>query len=264
VPFGLQQLVSSGRLQFVDRSITDSKFSPGRDMGTMFAGRTAADRIGYEVGVFNGSGESIRQTTAAPIWAARVFVEPAGAIALAESAVDAGGGLVWHAGLAIRGGKQIRGRTDPDVFDDADDQRAVDIELVVRTPVVFATSELFWMTDEQENPTRGPDIRSRGFHVQGGYMVVPGATEVGLRYARVDGNTDVDDASVTELLGVVGHYFRAHSLKLQVDAGRIFYGPNFLLLSSRARAGLPILGPRLVTGESISDLQVRAQLQLAF
>ncbi|HEV3486737.1 MAG TPA: porin, partial [Vicinamibacterales bacterium] len=34
-PFGLQQLTSSARLQFVDRAITDSKFAPGRDMGVL-------------------------------------------------------------------------------------------------------------------------------------------------------------------------------------------------------------------------------------
>jgi len=263
-PFGLQQLVSSGRLQFVDRSITDAKFAPGRDMGAMLAGRLAADRVGYEIGAFNGSGESIRQTTAAPFWAARVYVQPAGTVALSESAVDAGDGLVWHAGLAVRSGRQVRGRTDPEVFENADTQTAFDVELALRTPLVFATSEVFWMNDEQENPIVGPDITSRGFHVQGGYMVVPGATEVGLRYARVAGNTDVDDALVTELLGVVGHYFRAHSLKLQADAGRISYGPNFAQLSSRARSGLPSLGTRLVSGESLSDLQVRVQLQLTF
>src|SRR5688500_1631283 len=35
VPFGLQQLNSSSRLQFVDRAITDAKFNPARDLGVM-------------------------------------------------------------------------------------------------------------------------------------------------------------------------------------------------------------------------------------
>lgn len=160
VPFGLQQLTSSGRLQFVDRALTDSKFAPGRDMGVMVAGRTAGDRVGYEAGVFNGSGESNRQTTTAPLWAARVWVEPTGTYALSESAVDAGDGLIWHAGIGVRGGKQIRGRTDPDVFENPDNQTAFDLELAVRAPRVFATGEFFWMTDTQENLAVGPDLDS--------------------------------------------------------------------------------------------------------
>src|SRR5687768_5336042 len=77
-PFGLQQLTSSGRLQFVDRAITDSKFNPGRDMGAMFGGTAMARKVGYEIGIFNGSGESIRQNSRSHLWAGRVFLNPLG------------------------------------------------------------------------------------------------------------------------------------------------------------------------------------------
>jgi hypothetical protein len=75
---------------------------------------------------------------------------------------------------------------------------------------------------------------------------------------------DVDDAAVAEWRGVVGYFWRAHNLKLQADAGQVSYGENYAQLSPRARSGLPPLGTRVSTGESLSDTQVRVQFQLAF
>jgi hypothetical protein len=69
---------------------------------------------------------------------------------------------------------------------------------------------------------------------------------------------------VTELRGVVGYYWQAHNLKLQADAGQIGYAENFGALSSRARQGLPSLGTRLVSGDSLRDVQLRVQMQVSF
>jgi hypothetical protein len=171
---------------------------------------------------------------------------------------------VLHAALAVRGGKQIRGRSAQGVIEDADNQTAVDLELAARLPRAYATLEHFWMRDEQKAPLAGRDIHSRGFHAQAGYMVVPRTIEVALRLARIDGDTRVDDSGVREWRGGVDYYWRSHSLKLQVDAGQVEYGAGFSRMSVRARSGLPALGPRLVAGRSLTDTQLRAQFQLAF
>jgi phosphate-selective porin len=263
-PFGLQQITSSGRLQFVDRAITDLKFNPGRDMGVMLSGTAVGRKIGYDAGLFNGSGESLRQNNRSHLWTVRGYVNPLGPYSPAESATDAGDKGVVHLGVGVRGGKQIRGRSAAGVFDDADNQTAYNVEFAYKRPRFFTTAEYFWMTDEQRVPTIGPDIDSRGFHAQAGVMPIPRKVEVGILFARVNGNTDVDDAELSELRGVVGYYFQAHNLKLQADVGQLGYGANFAAMSSRARQGLPALGPRLVTGRSLSDTQVRVQLQLAF
>ncbi|MPY86368.1 MAG: hypothetical protein GEU99_00425 [Luteitalea sp.] len=262
-PFGLQQLVSSGRQQFVDRAVTDAKFTPGRDMGVMLSG-TVAKKIGYEVGAFNGSGESTRQQNQSHLYAGRVYFQPLGTYSLAEGGNDAPDQPVVHVGLGARGGKAIRGRTTEGVVQDPDNQSAYNIELGFKAPRIFATAEYFWMTDEQQNPDPGPDIDSRGYHAQGGYMIVPETVEVGLRYAEVDGDTRVNDATLREVRGVVGYYWLSHSLKLQVDVGQISYGAGYGSLSSRARSGLPDFDNRLVSNQSLSDRQFRLQLQVAF
>ena len=263
-PFGLQQITSSGRLQFVDRAITDAKFNPGRDMGAMFAGTAWNRKLGYEAGLFNGSGESIRQTTEAPLWVTRVFVQPLGPHALSESSVEVGEKPTLHLGVAARGGKQIRGRTAAGVVEDADNQFATGLEFAYRSLHFFSTAEYFFMTEEQASPVAGPDIDSHGFHAQAGYMFVPRKVEVGALYSAIDPDTGVDNAAVKEWRGVFGYYFQAHNLKLQADAGQLLYGSAFSSLSARARQGLPALGTRLVSSQSLSDTQVRVQLQLAF
>jgi phosphate-selective porin OprO/OprP len=263
-PFGLQQLNSSGRLQFVDRAITDAKYNPGREMGVMFAGTAIARKVGYEVGVFNGSGESNRQNNRSHLWAGRVFVDPLGAYTLAEGSSDAGERAVVHLGAGARGGEAIRGRTTTGIVEEADNQLAFNVEFAFKSPRFYATAEHFWMTDEQQNPAPAPDLASRGYHAQASVMVVPRTAEIGLQYARVDGNTDVDDAAITELRGVFSYYWQAHNLKLQADVGQVGYGANFAGLSSRARLGLPALGTRLVTGQDLSDTQLRVQWTLIF
>jgi hypothetical protein len=263
-PFGLQQLTSSGRQQLVDRAITDGKFVPGREMGAMFAGTAMDQRLGYELGLFNGSGESVRQNNRSHLWAARVFVEPMGAYGLSEGSSDASEGPILHFGLAVRGGKQIRGRSAVGVVEEPDDQTAVDLEFAAKLPRFYSTVEYYWMTDEQQNPVAGADIHSHGFHAQAAVMVLPRTVEAGMRYARIDGDTRLDAAEVTEWRGALTYFWRAHNLKLQADAGQIGYGANFPALSAAARSGLPGLGTRLVRGESLSDTQVRLQFQLAF
>jgi phosphate-selective porin OprO and OprP len=263
-PFGLQQLTSSGRQQLVDRAITDSKFTPGRDMGAMLTGTAAAQKFGYQVGAFNGSGESLTQTNRAHLVAGRLFVNPLGAYGLAEGSTDAGARPVLHLGLGARTGKQIRGRTTAGVVENPDNQTALNVEFAWKQARFYSTAEYFWMTEEQQNPVAGPDLDSQGFHVQAGYMLAPRTTEIGIRYAAVEGNTAVSNAAVREVRGVVGYFWRAHNLKLQADAGQLRYDAGYAGLSSRARSGLPSLGTRLVSGRRLADTQLRVQMQVAF
>ncbi len=263
-PFGLQQLNSSGRLQFVDRAITDSKFTPGRDMGAMVSGRLLDQKVGYDAGVFNGSGESVRQTNESVLWTGRVFFEPWGTYTLSEGASDAGDSALLHVGAGLRAGKQIRGRTSAGIVEEPDNQTAWNVEFAYKRPRFYSTAEYFWMVDEQNNPASLDDIDSHGYHAQAGFMAVPRRLEVGVLWSAVTADTRVDDADVEELRGVLGYYWQGHNLKLQADLGRVGYDAGFAGLSARARQGLPGLGTRLVSGERLADTQVRVQLQLAF
>ncbi len=263
-PFGLQQLTSSGRLQFVDRAITDAKFNPGREMGAMVSGTAVSRKVGYEAGVFNGSGESVRQNNRSHLWAGRVYVNPWGPYVLSEGASDAGTTPVLHLGAGLRGGEQIRGRTVGGIIEELDNQTAWNVELAYRRPRFHTTAEYFRMTDEQNNPAPLPDLHSRGYHAQASFIAVPKTIELGILRAEVVANTQADSTGVTEVRGVFNYYLQGHNLKVQADIGRIGYDAGFSSLSARARQGLPALGTRLVSGRRLSDTQLRVQFQLAF
>ena len=264
VPFGLQQLASSSRLQFADRAITDAKFTPGRDMGVMVSGTVRNRTLGYDAGVFNGSGESSRQNNESHLWAGRVFFNPFGQYAASEGALDAAASPVLHVGAGLRGGKQIRGRTAAGIVEEPDNQQAWNLEFGYKRRRIFVTAEQYWMTDEQTNPTAGRDIDSRGGHLQGGYMLLPGVLEVAGLWAHIAADTEVEDAGLTEMRAGVNAFVQGHNLKVQADAGRVRYGENYARLSARARQGMLTLGPRTTAGGEVSDLQVRVQVQLSF
>jgi phosphate-selective porin OprO/OprP len=263
-PFSLQQVTSSGRLQFVERAPTDGKFVPSRDTGVQVLGTIGSPKVGYGAGVFNGAGEALPQNNGALLYVGRVFVNPLGAYNPAEGAVEAIEKPVLHLGGGFHTGKAIRGRTPAGIVQDVDNQTAINGEAAYKTGRLFTAAEYFWMRDQQRNPIDGRDIDSRGFYLQGGYMLVPRRVEVGARWSTVDGDTTVADSGVSDIRGVVGYFWRGHDLKLQADAGQVRYGAGFASMSGRARQGLPGLGTRLVSGEALADFQLRVQMQLTF
>lgn len=86
--FGRQQLTSSGRLQFVDRTIVDGRFTPGRQQGVAVTGSDGAGRFEYAAGVYNGNGINTANDNGRYLIVGRAVWTPLGAFSLAESALD--------------------------------------------------------------------------------------------------------------------------------------------------------------------------------
>lgn len=60
LPFGLDQLTSPTRLDFVYRSRVGQDLTPGRDTGLSLHGRLMGRRLGYELGAFSRDGDNAR------------------------------------------------------------------------------------------------------------------------------------------------------------------------------------------------------------
>src|SRR5262245_53585514 len=56
VPFGREQMTSSGNLQFVDRSLVSDEYAGGRDIGLSVQGVIWSNKLEYRAGFFNGNG----------------------------------------------------------------------------------------------------------------------------------------------------------------------------------------------------------------
>ena len=269
VPFGLQELTSDTRQEFVDRSIVNSKFAVSRDIGLMLLGNVWDKKFGYQVGLFNGSGQNNPQEDQKQMYAARVWIDPLGEYKLFEAANDASGKNVLHVGLGYRGGEVMRGTATAGVFEDADNETAANFEIAWRWSRLFAMGEYFIQKDEQKNPAAGADVKAQGWHAQLGVMVQPKKHELALRYAQVEPDKSVADAEQTEMRLVYGYFIKGHNLKIQADLGQIGYGKQFSTLSALALRNVsPGLdaAKRLVVlpGTELKDKQLRVQLTVQF
>ncbi len=92
VPFNRQELNSSGALQFVDRAITNARFTLGRDQGVMVHGTLGAHErpwLEYAAGVFNGNGKNrLEKDNADHMGAARLHWTPLGPMKYNESDLE--------------------------------------------------------------------------------------------------------------------------------------------------------------------------------
>ncbi len=269
VPFGLQELTPDYRQEFVDRSIVNSKFAPSRDIGLMLYGAAWEKKFGYQVGLFNGSGQNNPQEDQKQMYAARVWIDPLGEYKMFESANDATAKNILHIGLAYRGGEVERGTATAGVFENPDNETSADFEIAWRWSRLWAMGEYFVQTDKQSNPTAGPDVDARGFHTQFGVMVQPQHHELALRYAQLEPDKNVADAKQQETRLAYSWYIKSHFLKLQTDIGEVTFGKNFSTLSALALRNVsPTLdaGKRLVTlpGTELKDKQARVQFTVQF
>jgi phosphate-selective porin len=269
VPFGMQQVTSDTRQEFVDRSIADAKFAPARDVGVMLSGLFLDKKLGYQAAVFNGAGQNNPQDDRGFLYVGRIAYDPLGEYRLIEGAVDNPEKSTLHFALAYRLGEVPRGLSSVGTTTHVNNENALGFEFAWKLRRFYAMAEYFQQTDEQENPTVGPDIDADGFHAQFGVFVVPKKQELAVRYAQVQPDKDVDEAEQTEMRLVYGYFWKSHNMKLQADIGQIAYGENFAALSPLALRNVsPGLSAanRLIAlpGEEIKDNQLRVQFLLAF
>ena len=244
--FGRERVSSSGRQEFVERSIVNREFTADRQKGVMLMGRVAkgtrADSQ-YYAGVFTGNGRGYRSSSAgsldnrdgAPMWVSRYqwnFLKedpgfsqsdleyheaPVAAIAIAGLSnrsrftrfSGSGGGSLDGFEVGIPGQFAVR-------------QVAEDFVLKYRG--LFIQHEYHWKKIRDRIQHR--ITRMSGAYVQGGYFPhhaapwVPEALELGLRYAIVDQDHARQYDRITEWAAVANWFMEGHANKLTVDVGR--------------------------------------------
>lgn len=256
-PFSMQELTSDSRQQFVDRAITNV-FAPARDAGLSVTGALLENKkLGYAAGIFNGSGDAVRQDDQGLMVVGRAWFDPFGEFKLGEGTIDAGDDHDLHFGVAYRTGEVARGTDDDEIFEDPDDQSAWNVEAAWRWNRLAAAAEYFRQTNEFANPSVAPDLDQEGWHAQVAIAAIPQKLEFGLRYAMVDGDTDASNAQATEARFGINYYILKNNLKLQADYVRLDYEPSAPGRSTDSR--LPA-----AVGADLTDNQIRIQAQLAF
>ena len=204
--FGRQELTSSGKQQFVDRSLFSGRFHPGRDTGVALVGEVPSKVLEYQVGIYNGSGIASNSndnddfmTTARVVW------HPMGMIGLEESALDYPSRPKVAIGLAALQNETGTGAT-------VQDDSRLAAELAFKYLGLNAVAE--YVTEDRDTPAGQLD--TEGYLVQLGYLFPNQKFELAGRYGLVSPDTPAD-RDQTETGVAFSWYISKHDYKLQAD-----------------------------------------------
>jgi phosphate-selective porin OprO/OprP len=225
VPFGRQEMTSSGRLQFADRSLLNGEFTRGRDVGVQVHGRIAKDRVEYFAGVFNGNPASrISNDNTKLQYNARVSVEPLGRVSYSEGAFEG-----WDKpllALAVQfENNDLSGATN-----------LTDLNTTVFGGDLVFKHKGFSIFAEYFNRKRTPEavsgpssatsgaaalsggsFQSNGYNLQAGYFLKRDKLEIAARIAGYDPSNKLGANSQSEKGGALTYFILKHTLKVTAD-----------------------------------------------
>ena len=210
VPFGRQELTSSGSQQFVDRSTVSNTFARGRDIGVQVWGTPLAGKLDWRVGAFNGNGRTVSRNDNDKLQQnARVTFQPFGDVKYSECDFDSTDKPLF----AIAGQWESNNRHGATTSNDID-REIVGGDVVFKFKGFFLFGELFEATDD---PETGGDVDLGGFNVQAGYFIVRNKFEIAARFSELDPNDKINNNEQEER-GLARNYFwNKHNHKLQAD-----------------------------------------------
>jgi hypothetical protein len=225
VPFGRQEMTSSGRLQFADRSLLNGEFTRGRDIGIQFDGRVANDKVQYFAGVFNGNPASRSSNDNTKLqYNARVSFEPLGKVAFSEGAFE-----TWDKPLLALAGQfesnDLSGATNLTDLNTT----ILGADMVYKHKGFSLYAEYFHRTRKPEavsgtsSATSGPaaqssgSFNSNGYNIQAGYFLKRDKVEVALRYATFDPSDKTASNDQNETGGALTYYILKHFFKVTAD-----------------------------------------------
>jgi phosphate-selective porin len=230
VPYGGQELTSSGNQMFVDRALVSNSFLRGRDTGVALWGATTNNKLEWRVGMFNGNGltrtfndnprfqynarlmwqpngsqvlnqrawvtgalysESDFESTTAPIYAIAINYENVNNYEVTAGNTGANNDQKWHAYI-LDGIYKFKGFSMNGAYQAA-----------------------------HRTPETGDKFEARGGFFQAGYLFSRRRFEVGARYGTFDPSRIASLNNIEEIRGVFSWYYARHGLKWQTDYGRV-------------------------------------------
>ncbi|MDA8430747.1 MAG: porin [Geobacteraceae bacterium] len=241
VPFGRQWLNSSGGQQFVDRSTASDMFRPGYDIGVKLHGDLFNSLVTYEIGGYGGAGQSITRSSDENAMAARLTLNPFGAMPYSEGDLDQSktpklsfGADYYMNSLAAT----YNATTKADSLETNNITLAGSTGWLGKGLGTFKTSENIdvktfgldtafkwqgaslqaeYLEGQADGRSSGKVLRAQGWYVQAGYFILPKTVELAMRYSSVDPNRELGGDLQSDTQGAVSWYINKHNLKLQAD-----------------------------------------------
>jgi len=230
--FGRQQLISSGRQQFVDRSIVDDAFAANRHQGVGLTGSPEAKTFEYNLGVYNGNGinQEVNDNDSF-LYVGRLVWTPFGEYKLEESALDYP--ATPRLALGVSGFQNTTGTGTGER-----EITRLNGEFAFKVKGLNMTGEYY--TEETDAVTGVNPVDRDAFYYQIGYLFPNQKFELAGRYAVISPDTAASTDTI-ETRFAVSYYLGKHDYKIQGDYGQIETEVN-----------------------DRQDKELRIQLQLAF
>jgi len=225
-PFGRQEMTSSGNQSFVDRSLVSNEYARGRDTGVAIQGVLRHNTLEYRLGVFNGNGLTRTTNDNASVQVnARLMWQPNGNQVLAQRAWVSGA-LYSEADfesttVPLYAVAVNYERNDFHGTTTGNDTRSdiVGLDGIFKYKGVSATGEYYV---RRRTPETGARFHADGGFAQVGVMLDPYRTwEAAVRYGQREVSDAIANDAIKEIRVGLSYYYRRHTLKFQVDGGRV-------------------------------------------
>jgi hypothetical protein len=227
VPFGLQELTSSGSQQLVDRSLVSNAYFRGRETGLSVWGVLGNNKFEYRGMISNGNGLTRAANDNSEFqYNARVTFQPNGAVPLGTYSGAAQSESDFESAAL---GRPIF--TLSAAFEQNDLQFvATDLKTNIKSTLYevdamfkyrgfSATAAYIW--GERKPQEINPTFDTSGWYAQAGYFLKPEKWEIAFRYGEQDPSELVGPDKVTEIRGGLNLFYARHALKVQADFGQI-------------------------------------------
>lgn len=267
VPFARQEMTSSGKQSFVDRSPVTGAFKIGREPGVMISGSfLEGHKIQYHLSATNGNGmNSDANDTNTHLVVGRLSFNPFGDFKYSESDLNNTKGWVPHIDLAY-GVHRASNETDYDgnSRNDKLDITMGELSLGLRGHGFFLEGSYFMreshldlpkaMLLAEGEPTQA--VEEEGWFLQAGYFFVPGKFELVGRYSEYDPDTSSlfkHDRETDCSLGFNWFFDgNGHNLKWQTDISQMTYEAKSLTYAKDMKTA------------QLKGLEFRTQFQIIF
>jgi DNA-binding protein H-NS len=215
VPFGRQEMISSGRQQFVDRWVGNALYAPARDQGVRIEGINDSKTFEYAAGIYNGVARNINlNDNDDHLLSGRVAWMPFGEYKLEESALDYPESAKLSLGLAYLDNTVGFGASAIDV-------KRVGYEVAFKWHGLSVQGEYF---DEEAENIIGVTSDNKGYYAQAGWLFPNKKFEVAGRLENIERDTSFAVTNLASALrdfegaGIgLSYYLDKHTQKIQAD-----------------------------------------------
>ena len=211
VPFGRQELTSSGSQQFVDRTDVSNRYARGRETGIQVWGSFLGNKAEWRAGAFNGNSRSQTANDNGKFqYNARIQFHPSGDPKFSESDFDSKDKLLW----AIAGNFELNDKSGATTSTDNKDT-IWGGDFIAKYKGFSVQGEYF---DKKAEPETGAEFKDKGWYVQVGYLL--GAKrnwELAFRNGSIDPSDLKTGDDRKEIGGALSYYYNKHNLKVQAD-----------------------------------------------